>query len=170
MVVGEGNKELIIFGFKMQIFGKSIFFPFRQMAELSTLKRKVNKCICVGYIIELRVYLFAGYAYRKWSIKRRGAYIIFYVKGAAFIRERRLFQLPVKHWGECRESWARKRSKKICKPGFKSFPTLKLENSWVGRGLISQAIWFWYIFISTKRRNKGGAFICKYPNQHRGAY
>ena len=65
MVVGEDNKELTIFGFKMQIFGKSTFFPFRQMAEISTLKRKVNKCICVGYIIKLRLYLFAGYAYRK---------------------------------------------------------------------------------------------------------
>ena len=27
------------------------------------------------------MYLFAGYAYRKWSIKRRGPYFIFHVKG-----------------------------------------------------------------------------------------
>ena len=35
--------------------------------------------------------------YRKWSIKRRGAYPIFPVIRAAIIRERRLFQLRVKH-------------------------------------------------------------------------
>ena len=38
--------------------------------------------------------------YRKWSIKRRGAYFIFPVIGAVLIRQRRLFQLWVKHWGE----------------------------------------------------------------------
>ena len=41
-------------------------------------------------------------AYRKWSIKRRGAYFIFI--GAALIWEQRLFQLRVKHWGEYREN------------------------------------------------------------------
>ena len=46
--------------------------------------------------------------------------------------------------------------------GFKSFPTLKLQNSRVGQGLISQAIWFWSLYI--KRRNEGGALIRKYPN------
>ena len=42
--------------------------------------------------------------YRNWSIKGRGAYFIFHVKGAAPIRERRLFQLHVKQKGECREN------------------------------------------------------------------
>ena len=42
--------------------------------------------------------------YRKWSIKRLDAYFIFHFKGAALIRERRLFQLRVKHKGEYREN------------------------------------------------------------------
>ena len=41
-------------------------------------------------------------AYRKWSIKRRDAYFIFPVIGAALIGERRLFQLREKHWVEYR--------------------------------------------------------------------
>ena len=40
----------------------------------------------------------------KWLIKRSGAYFIFPAIGAALIRERRLFQLQVKHWGEYREN------------------------------------------------------------------
>ena len=36
------------------------------------------------------LYVFVGY--RKWSIKRRGAYIIFPVIGAVLTRERRLFE------------------------------------------------------------------------------
>ena len=44
---------------------------------------------------ELDLNVFEFQFYRKWSIKRRGAYFIFPV-----IRERRLFQLRVKHWGE----------------------------------------------------------------------
>ena len=42
--------------------------------------------------------------YRKWSMKHRGAYFIFPVINAALIRERCLFQLRVKHWGEYREN------------------------------------------------------------------
>ena len=34
-------------------------------------------------------------------------------------------------------------------PGFKSFPAAKLENSPAGRGPISQAIWFRYLFVSS---------------------
>ena len=45
--------------------------------------------------------------YRKWSMKRRGACFIFPVMNAALIRERRLFQLQVKHWGEDREKYVR---------------------------------------------------------------
>ena len=33
--------------------------------------------------------------YRKWSIKRRGAYLIIPVIGVALVRERRLFQVRV---------------------------------------------------------------------------
>ena len=33
-------------------------------------------------------------------------------------------------------------SELLYEPGVKSFPILKLYNSRVGRGLISQAIWF----------------------------
>ena len=45
-----------------------------------------------------------NFKYRKWSIKRRGAYFISSVIGAVLIPERRLFQLRVKHWGEYREN------------------------------------------------------------------
>ena len=83
-------------------------------------------------------------AYRKSSIKRRSAYLIFPVKRAALIRERRLFKSGAYfNWGEYREnSEARTRRAQYnikCKkkdkyvhlellyePGFKSFPTLKL--------------------------------------------
>ena len=44
-------------------------------------------------------------AYRKWSIKRRGAYFIFPVIGALLIREQRLFQLRVRHRGDYRENY-----------------------------------------------------------------
>ena len=44
---------------------------------------------------ELDLNFFEFQFYRKWSIKRRGAYFIFPVR-----RERRLFQLRLKHWGE----------------------------------------------------------------------
>ena len=49
-------------------------------------------------------------------------------------------------------------------PDFKSFPTLKLQNS----ELVAVSFLKRYGYI--KRRNKGGALICKYPNQRRGAY
>ena len=70
--------------------------------------------------------------YCKWSIKRRGAYFIFHVKVAALIRERRLFQLQVKHKGEYRENYelGKKNYKYahlelLYEPGFESFRTLK---------------------------------------------
>ena len=53
---------------------------------------------------------------------------------------------------------------KLYELGFKSFATLKAYNSRVGRGLISQASDMVLICLHIKRRNKGGAFICKYPN------
>jgi len=67
--------------------------------------------------------------YRKWSIKRRGAYFIFPVMGAALIQELRLFHLRVKHRGEYRENKV-----KICTPRaviwtrFQEFSTLKLRT------------------------------------------
>ena len=38
---------------------------------------------------------------------------------------------------------------RLHEPGFKGFPTSKLYNSPVGLGLISQARWFWYLFVSS---------------------
>ena len=67
--------------------------------------------------------------YRKWSIKRLDAYFIFHFKGATLIRERRLFQLQVKHKGEYREnSELRKKKDKYAhlELGFESFCILKL--------------------------------------------
>ena len=71
--------------------------------------------------------------YREWAIKRRGAYFIFHVKGAALIRERRSFQLQVKQKGEYRENseLGEKKDKYVhlellYEPGFESFRTLKL--------------------------------------------
>ena len=49
-------------------------------------------------------------------------------------------------------------------PSFKSFPTLKLQNSQVGRSLISQVV-----LMYIKCRIKGGVLICKYPNQRHRA-
>ena len=48
--------------------------------------------------------LFRRRTCRKWLIKRRGANFIFPVIGTVLIRERRLFQLLVKHWGEYKKN------------------------------------------------------------------
>ena len=102
----------------------------------------------------------------QWLIKCHDTYFIFHVIGAALIRERRLFQLQVKHWGECRENSELGKKKNKCvqleplyELRFKSFPTFKHENSQVGHGLICQAIWFWYLFISSTRTKVGCLFV-----------
>ena len=65
------------------------------------------------------------------------AYFIFPVKGAELIRERYLFQLRVKHWGD------------------------EIERELV---LLLNLKRYGFDISYIKRRNKGGAFICKYPN------
>ena len=72
-------------------------------------------------------------SYRKWSIKRRGAYFIFHVKGAALIGKRHLFQLRVKHLGEYQENseLGKKKDKYehlelLYEPGFEGSRALKL--------------------------------------------
>ena len=47
----------------------------------------------------------------------------------------------------------------LYEPGFTSFPTLKLKNSRDGRGLISQSIWFLYLFISSTVTKVGRLFV-----------
>ena len=63
-------------------------------------------CRCKPWFefIVVRTLSYAITRYRKRSIKRRGTYFIFPVIGAVLIRERRLFQLRVKHWGNYREN------------------------------------------------------------------
>ena len=72
-------------------------------------------------------------SYRKRSIKRRGAYFIFHVKGAALIGKRHLFQLRVKHLGEYQENseLGKKKDKYerlelLYEPGFEGSRALKL--------------------------------------------
>ena len=63
-------------------------------------------CRCKPWFefIVIRTLSYVITKYRKWSIKRRGTYFIFPVIGAALIRECRLFQLRVKHWGNHRKN------------------------------------------------------------------
>ena len=95
------------------------------------------------------------------NLKYPGAYFIFPVIGAALIRERHLFDSGTYFnyrqntegipgiWRELSEVHTRYAQfnvkyvhlKLSHEPSFKSFPTLKLKNSRVGRGLISQATW-----------------------------
>ena len=112
--------------------------------------------------------------YRNWSIERRGAYFIFFVKGAALIKERRLFQLQVKQKGECREKVVGQEKGQICTPRtviwtwFRKFPYIKTIELTSGCGscLSSDMV---LISFYIKSRNKGGAFICKL-NWRCGAY
>ena len=74
---------------------------------------KTQNCFFLNLLYSHSVWVFSVFPIRpsgignycKWSIKRRGAYFIFHVKVAALIRERRLFQLQVKHKGEYRENY-----------------------------------------------------------------
>ena len=50
----------------------------------------------------------------------------------------------------------------LFQPGFRSFPSLKLSNSQVGRGVISQGMVLISLYI--KRHSKGGTLISYYPN------
>ena len=63
----------------------------RQMWEKQTWRGKRAAGECATDVLT---------TYRKWSIKRLGAYFIFPIIGAALIRQRRLLQLWVKNWGE----------------------------------------------------------------------
>ena len=75
----------------------SLEFPIRKIYQ-QLLSRFV---LCsIGVV----VFMSCTVNYRKWSIKRPGVYFIFPVIGAAFIQDRRLFHLRVKHWGEYREN------------------------------------------------------------------
>ena len=98
--------------------------------------------------------------YRKWSITRRGAYLIFSVIGAALIQELRLFQLRVKHRGEYRENRV-----KICTPRaviwtrFQEFSYIKtLELMSRSRSYFSSDM-----VLSPYIKRKGRALICKIP-------
>ena len=95
------------------------------------------------------------------NLKHPGAYFIFPVIGAALIRERHLFDSGTyfnyrqntegipgiwRELSEVRTRYAQFNIKYVHlklshEPSFKSFPRLKLKNSRVGRGLISQATW-----------------------------
>ena len=51
----------------------------------------------------------------------------------------------------------------LCEPGFKSFPSLVIElTSWSRSYFSSDTV---LISRYIKRRNKGGALICKYANK-----
>ena len=80
----------------------------------------------------------SSFTYRKWSIRGRGAY-----SRAEFIsttgKTRRGIEREL---SKARTRYAQFNIKYVhlellYEPGFKSFPTLKLKNSRVGRGLIS---------------------------------
>ena len=65
-------------------------------------------------------------SYRKWSIKRRGAYLIFQVKSAALITEGRLFQQYRENseFGKKKDKY--EHLELLYEPGFESSRTLKL--------------------------------------------
>ena len=92
-----------------------------------------------------------GLAYRKWSIKRRGAYFIFHVKGAALIRG---FNNGENTKGNTERTLSCAMDKYVhleplYEPGFKSFPTLQREKltSWSWSYLSSNMV-----FISLSRK------------------
>ena len=50
----------------------------------------------------------------------------------------------------------------LFQPGFRSFPSLKLSNSRVARGVLSQGMVLISLYI--KRHSRGGTIISYYPN------